>query len=239
MYQRLDGNKHLTDEFRGVHEFLQYVISQEKFTKQGEMLRCPCVECNCKIFKYMDEVGLNIYELGFMPSYYWWTNHGEDVPIFPPVDTQGSSYGTCEQREELGYFQQMIMDHVGPSTAHYLQAEPTIGPEHMKENFSCETQKFFDMFVAVQAPLWEGCQNHSQLSVCLEALSLKSDYNVSEGCFNRMVQLMGETMPKYNRMVTTFSQAKKSVKTLGLGCMKIDCCPKGCMLYYNEIVIKA
>jgi len=58
----LDGNKHLTDEFGGVHEFLQYVISQEKFVEQGEILRCPCVKCNCKVFKYVDEVGLHIYE---------------------------------------------------------------------------------------------------------------------------------------------------------------------------------
>ena len=30
MYKRLDRNKHLTEEFReGVHEFLQYVISQD------------------------------------------------------------------------------------------------------------------------------------------------------------------------------------------------------------------
>jgi len=52
-----------------------------------------------------------------MPNYYWWTNHGEDVPKFPPVDAQSSSYATFEQREELGNFQQVIMDHVGPSIA--------------------------------------------------------------------------------------------------------------------------
>ena len=45
---------------------------------------------------------------------------------------------------------------------------------------------------------------------------------------------MGKTMPKDHQMVNNFFQAKKSVEKLGLGCTKIDCCPKGCMLYYRE-----
>ena len=54
-----------------MYEFLKYVIGQEKFVEQGEMLRCPCVKCSCKVFKYVDEVGLDLYEEGFMPNYYW------------------------------------------------------------------------------------------------------------------------------------------------------------------------
>jgi len=126
------------------------------------------------------------------------------------------------------------MVHVGSSNAHCMQAEGVIGSEYMEENPNPETKKFFEMLAAAQAPLWEGCDKHSELSAFLEALSLKSDYNMFGGCFNRMVQLMGETMPNDHRMVNNFFQAKKSVEKLGLDCTKIDCCPKGCMLYYNE-----
>ncbi|RDX61584.1 hypothetical protein CR513_60173, partial [Mucuna pruriens] len=38
------------------------------------------------------------------------------------------------------------------------------------------------------------------------------------------MQLMRETMP----------EARKSVQNLGLGCLKIDYCPKGYMINYNE-----
>ncbi|KAG4994997.1 hypothetical protein JHK82_031731 [Glycine max] len=71
----------------------------------------------------------------------------------------------------------------------------------MEENPNLEAQKFFDMLATVQAPLWEGCEHHLELSTSLACLSLKSDYNMSEGYFNRMVQLMGNTMPKNNTMV--------------------------------------
>ena len=201
----MDANKHLTYEFReGVYEFLKYVIGKEKFVEQGEMLRCPCVKCRCKVFKYVDQVGLDLYEEGFMPNYYWWTIHGEELSQFAQVDVQSTNYRTCEQRDELDPFHQMIMDHVGPSNAYCMQQDGVIGLEYMNEDPDPETQKFFYMLAAAQTPLWEGCENHSELSTSLEALSLKSDYNMSEGCFNRMVQLMGEIMPKDHRMINNF-----------------------------------
>jgi len=109
----------------------------------------------------------------------------------------------------------------------------------MEENPNPEAQKFFDMLAIAQAPLWEGCEHHSELSASLVCLNLKFDYNMSEGCFNRMVQLMGVTMPKNNTMFCNFYQAKRSVQKLGLSCLKNDCCPNECMLYYKEISDKS
>ena len=34
------------------------------------MLRCPCVRCKCKVFKYVDQAGWDLYEEGFMPNYF-------------------------------------------------------------------------------------------------------------------------------------------------------------------------
>lgn len=235
MYHRLDANKHLIDEFReGVYEFLQFVISQEKFKIDGETMRCPCVKCKCKVFKFVDQVGLDLYQHGFMPNYYWWSNHGEDLPQFPSMVVEGSYYGSGERREEFNPYEQMIMDDVGPSIGQHIEQDGVIQSKFMEESPNPEAQTFFDMLAAAQAPLWEGCESHTEWSASLATLSLKSDYNMSEGCFNRMVQLMSEMMPKDNLMVNNFNHAKRSVQKLGLGCLKIDCCPKGCMLYYKE-----
>jgi len=87
--------------------------------------------------------------------------------------------------------------------------------------------------------LWEGCEHHSELSASLAYLSLKFDYNMSEGCFNFMVQLMGDTMPKNNTMVNDFYQTKRSVQKLRLNCLKTDCCPNKWMLYYKENLDKS
>jgi len=72
MYQRLDGNKCWTNEFReGVFEFVQFVTSQVMFQMQGEQTRCPYKKCKCKVFKFVDDVMRDLYEEGFMQNYYW------------------------------------------------------------------------------------------------------------------------------------------------------------------------
>ena len=79
------------------------------------------------------------------------------------------------------------MDHARSSNAHCMQAKGVIGSKYMEENHIPETKGFFEMLVAAQAPLWEGCDNHSKLSTSLKVLSLKSDCNMHEGCFNKIV----------------------------------------------------
>jgi len=46
----------------------------------------------------------------------------------------------------------MIMDHVGPSNAYCMQQDGVIGSKYMNEDHDPETQKFFDMLAAAQAP---------------------------------------------------------------------------------------
>ena len=46
--------------------------------------------------------------------------------------------------------------------------------------------------------------------------------------------LISKVVPKDNNLPKYFYQAKKEVKELGLGCEKIHCCPKECMLYYKD-----
>ena len=96
---------------------------------------------------------------------------------------QGSYYRCGGRRKELNPYKQMIMDHDGPSLGQYIEQEGVIEIECIEENPNPEAQEFFDMLTTVQAPLWEGCEHHSELSAFLTSLSLKSYYNMLEGCF--------------------------------------------------------
>ena len=131
----MDGNKRWTNEFReGVFEFVQFVTSQDMFQMQGEQTRCPCKKCKCKVFKFVDDVMRDLYEEGFMPNYYWWTNHGEELPQFPPIVLQGSYYESGGQRKELNPYEQMIIDHARPSIGQYIEQQGVIEIECMEEN---------------------------------------------------------------------------------------------------------
>ncbi|KAG4909593.1 hypothetical protein JHK87_055709 [Glycine soja] len=147
---------------------------------QGEQTRCPCKKCKYNVFKFVDDVMRDLYEEGFMPNDYWWTNHGEELPQFPLIVLQGSYYESGGQREELNPYEQMIMDHVGPSIGQDKEQEGIIEIECMEENPNPEALKFFDMLASAQAPLWEGCKHQSKLSVSLAmagGLLLKLPFN--------------------------------------------------------------
>lgn len=48
-------------------------------------------------------------------------------------------------------------------------------------------------------------------------LSIKSDYNIAEGCIDEIIQLIKEVLPTGNRMLPNFYQTKRLVSQLGCG----------------------
>ncbi|XP_058784647.1 uncharacterized protein LOC131659476 [Vicia villosa] len=167
-----------------------------------------------------------------MDDYFYWTNHGEQRPTFPPVVFDNSYYESIEARHNFNDYEQMIMDAAGMSIGTHLEQQRFHYEEQMIEDPNPRII-FFEMLSSAQAPLYNGYQNYSELSATIESLSIKSDYNISEACFNRWVDFIRKALPNENRMPKNFYNAKKSVEKLGLGCIKIHCCPNGCMIYYH------
>jgi len=93
------------------------------------MLRCHCIKCSFKVFNYADQFGWDLYQEGFIPNYYWWKNHGEELQQFPAMDVKSLYY----EIEELSPFHQIIMDDARPLNAHNKQKNGVIGSEYMKE----------------------------------------------------------------------------------------------------------
>ena len=90
------------------------------------------------------------------------------------------------------------------------------------------------MVQAVQQPLYDGWSTHSEPSAAVRLLSIKSDYNMPQNCFNEVVQLMKEMCPPNNRVSNNYGQTKKVVNDLGNDVVQIYYCWKGCMLFYKE-----
>jgi hypothetical protein len=88
--------------------------------------------------------------------------------------------------------------------------------------------KYFD------EPLWDGYTNHKKLSVIAYVFAIKSDYEVSEAGYDRIIEWVRSILPERNRLKDNFYAAKSVMKPLSLGYQKIDMCPNFCMLYYLE-----
>lgn len=86
----------VTDEFMaGVVEFVEFACSQDHFKSVGK-LRCPCKKCKCQKYCSVDEVKTHLCMKGFMSNYYYWTNHDEPRPLFPPMVSRNSYYGSSD-----------------------------------------------------------------------------------------------------------------------------------------------
>jgi len=74
------------------------------------------------------------------------------------------------------------------------------------------------------------------LSVAVRLLSIKSDNNISQGAMDSMIELMKELVDPNVEIPDSYYKANALVSKLGLSSIRIDCCEKGCMLYYKEDV---
>jgi len=76
------------------------------------------------------------------------------------------------------------MDAVGPSLGYYLDQEGSACPDQIREDLDPQAESFFKMLKVVQAPLYNSCESYCKLSSVIRALSIMSDFNNSENCFN-------------------------------------------------------
>jgi Transposase family tnp2/Domain of unknown function (DUF4218)/Transposase-associated domain len=245
MYNRLTDRRQVTTAFfAGLEEFVQFALTNSNNSRRE--IRCPCAKCKCLRFTDADTVRIHLCQKGFIKDYECWECHGE------VRQTPSGYYGDSSHRENLNQYEQLVMDAAGPSIGQYFDpvthAEPSYmgeetgthpQPSNMGEDPHPEAARFYKMLQEAQRPLWEGCDHfenseYSSLSATLATLSLKTDHHMSERNYNEMMQIMSKVVPKDNNLPKDFYQAKKKVKELGLGCEKIHCCPRGCMLYYKD-----
>ncbi|KAJ1415044.1 Transposase-associated domain [Sesbania bispinosa] len=185
MDKRVGPNKRrVTDEFMaGVFEFVEFACSQDSYKREGK-LRCPCKKCQCLRYRSVDEVKTHLCMKGFMSDYYYWTNHNEQRPVIPPLGSNNSYYGSSGVREGFNDYEQMVMDAAGPPLGNFLEQQGLDCGDQMREDPNPEAKIFFDMLAAAQAPLYNGCESYSELSVAELFKWLEQDEDKIRKCFN-------------------------------------------------------
>ena len=73
-----------------------------------------------------------------------------------------------------------------------------------------------------------------RLSAVTQLLNLKSEFNMSVSCYDRMIAIIKSMLLESERLPENLYKSKRMVSELGLGYEKIDACPNHCMLYYKE-----
>jgi len=104
----------------------------------------------------------------------------------------------------------------------------------IEEEPDTDPARFFDLLKDFDEPLWDGCTNHSKLSVVAQVFTIKSDHRLSEASYDKIIKWARSILLEGNWLKENLYVAKSMMKPLNLGYQKIDMCPNFCMLYYLE-----
>ncbi|XP_057803652.1 uncharacterized protein LOC131018985 [Salvia miltiorrhiza] len=222
MYRRYAQGS-LTGEFMdGLEVFIHYALSRPDLMI-GNKIKCPCTKCKNKKFDTPMTVRVHLAKNGFIPRYHIWTMHGEALVQVPDVARR---IVTIEEDREVNRYETMVMD---VATAQFHNVDDLI-----EESPNPTAQHLYDMLKAADRELWPGCKTHTQLSLVARLMSLKSDNNMSERCFDQILELIKEIVPDNNLVTGDFYSAKKLLRGMGLPVEKIDCCRNNCMLFWGD-----
>jgi len=89
------------------------------------------------------------------------------------------------------------------------------------------------MLLEANKPLFEGAKD-SKLSIYLKLLACKSNWNVSDQCFDFITTMLLDVTPIKEGLPKKYYDAKRLVSMLGLKATRIDCFLKSCMLFYDN-----
>ncbi|XP_070002660.1 uncharacterized protein [Nicotiana sylvestris] len=202
-------------------------MSLPPYQSEG-VIRSPCVRCDYMKFEIPEVVKLHLYRKAFIENYFVWTNHGEingSRGIFHNM-VVGESSRSVENTNRDSRIHDMVTDAFGM----HFGGEPN---ENVEQTPIDDVKCFYEQLEEASRPLRKGSP-HSQLSVAVRLLSIKSNWNISQATMDSFIDLMSELVDPNIKLPGDFYKAKRLVSNLGLLSMRIDCCEDGCMLYYKD-----
>ncbi|KAK4390242.1 hypothetical protein Sango_2087500, partial [Sesamum angolense] len=150
---------------------------------------------------------------GFMPEYYNWTSHGEEIvqeyfkaPTVPPLSEERTPAGHVEgnypqegDEQHMDWAQRMVFNPVGPS--YFASSHEDIPDDDY--------------------PLWDGCIQ-SQLGVVAELVDIKTDGHIFDRMYNRISHWANRILSPDHTLPKDYYSTKELVKHLGLSVEKIS-----------------
>ncbi|KAL6909850.1 hypothetical protein ACP4OV_001509 [Aristida adscensionis] len=82
--------------------------------------------------------------------------------------------------------------------------------------------------------LYTGCDTFSKLSFVVNLYHLKYLHGWTQESFTRLLGLLSAALPPEANLPKNYYEAKKIIRDLGLGYVKIHACPKDCMLFRGD-----
>ncbi|KAM3239613.1 hypothetical protein ACQJBY_053356 [Aegilops geniculata] len=213
MYKERRG-KLISDAWQhGVDNFLDHAFSLPDAAVDGKS-HCPCSKCFCGHKWTRDVMTTHLCSNGFMLGYERWTSHGESDA---PENVEHDNMGDGDRVND------MLIDAIVPEGV-------SKGDEPTKS-----ARKFYEMLMEADKRLHEKT-TQSRLSIVGRLMTIKTQHNLSEACYNEMMTLIHDIVgdDAAKDLPANFHRSKKLLHSLVMPYVKIHACPNNCMIYYKE-----
>jgi hypothetical protein len=157
-------------------------------------------------------IAMHVCENGFVPGYEVWIFHGESSTRVVAKDEHDCGTGDIDRMDEK---------------LEAIQAEVT------EDSPTSEVEAFFKLLKPSKDLLHEH-RKVTLLAFITWMMAIKFKYFFSKNCYNDLVKLISDILPKAHKVPKDMNQSKKMMSALSLKYEKIDVCPDNCMLFWKE-----
>ena len=217
-------NRALLEYRQGIKDFLDFAFEH---TTMGDKIYCPCKKCNNYFANTRDNVEANLLTIGILPSYTHWFRHGEERH-FQTCDSLDSD----DELDGDG-FSEMVEDYYAAFNAASCVAGDSSG-DSTPEEPNDDVANFFLKLGDNKQKLFLDCK-YTKLSFIVKLLHIKCLSGWTNKSFTILLQFLNNALSKaIGELQNSFYEAKKMIRDLDLGYVKIDACEENCMLYWKE-----
>jgi hypothetical protein len=207
MYSGWDKEENYPDEWMDkTTTVLDHVFSRT------QIVRCPCSVCqNLRCLEDKRTIAIHLYKNGFVPGYEVWIFHDESgIRFVTKVEHD------CDMRD-VDRMDEML---------EAMKAEVTGDLQ------TVEVEAFVKLLKALEYPLHEHTKV-TLLDFITQMMTIKCKYFFSNNCYNNLVKLISDILPKPHKVPKDMYQSKKMMSALRLKYEKIDVCPDNCKLFWK------
>lgn len=165
---------------------------------------------------------------GFKHGYRLWIFHGE-----------ASSSAHCTTHEQVQVEQRAVDRDEIPE----MLRDMAYGLDQMGEGGAADgssgdanndVDDFYRLVDDASQELYPGCKTFSKLNFLVRLLHTKFLGGWSDKSFDMLLDLLREAFPEGAALPKNFYEAKKTVKSLGLGYINIHACENDCILFWKQ-----
>ncbi|KAL6650301.1 hypothetical protein ACP70R_009226 [Stipagrostis hirtigluma subsp. patula] len=220
------------DYIAGVDAFL--ALSFQHNGGSSQML-CPCLYCANVSHQSASIVRTHLILYGMQSSYTKWIFHGEQANDDEyQVDEQLEDEDEADDFDGFDVIQDLLGDIHRANVVVQEQENQQSGGGNIAES-NDGASRFHSLLRSAQRELYPGCKSHSVLSFVLKLVHLKDLNRWSNKSFEMLLKLLKEAFPTGESIPTTYYEAKKMLRDLGLGYESIHACFNDCVLFWKDL----